>query len=235
MIDMPRKQRCLGKRAILACMYATAPCGSDDSPPPTPRDTAREQSAMAAAQTRTDTTSEPRFEQGTDGPVLILPRHMRLTLKEAAPHFRWLEWSAFQKEIRQAEAPTAHSALFAVIADFNGDGRLDVAMAGNDSTHGRLVALMTNADTVALVRILDLPLPLPEERRAMSMFLQYVPAGMITADTVDEDRLSPPQESSYERVPVRLERDAFELVFWQRASTLYYWRNGRFVEWTTSD
>jgi hypothetical protein len=58
-------------------------------------------------------------------------------------------------------------------------------------------------------------------------YISLVRRGVIQADTIDGD--------GYEKVPVPLDRDAFELVYWQKASTLYYWRNGRFVEWITGD
>jgi hypothetical protein len=160
---------------------------------------------------------------------------MQRTLAAAVPGFRAWKWSEFLPAIREAEPVTERSTPFAVIADFNDDGRVDVVIAGDDSAQARVVALMSDATSVRLVQVMDLPLERPDERRPRSGYVKYVPAGIINADTLDERTLSPPRDEEYEMMPVKLERDAFELVRWQQGSSVFYWRDGRFVQWMTSD
>jgi hypothetical protein len=143
-----------------------------------------------------------------------------------APDFGHLHLSDFRLDIQGFAPPTEASALFAALGDFNGDGRMDVALHGRDSTRALIVVLLTEADSVRVVTLNDRPLAL-DRGMPRGEYISLVRRGVIPADTIDGD--------GYEKVPVRLDRDAFELVYWQKASTLYYWRNGRFVEWITRD
>jgi len=178
----------------------------------------------AVATPRGDIT--PRIEQRAEGPMLVLPSRMQEAVLTAVPRFRHTPLSDFHPDIVQFAPPTERSAPFAAIGDFNGDGRADVVVEGRDSRRSLLLVLLTEGDSVRVVRLKERSVVL-DQGMPRGEYLSLVKRGVIQADTIDGD--------GYEKVSVRLERDAFELVYWQKASVLHYWRNGRFVEWATSD
>ena len=169
----------------------------------------------------------PRIELRPDGPTLVLPARMERALLAAVPGFRHTLVSDYDPDLQRYAVLGERSALFATIGDFNGDGRADVAVDGRDVAHGYLLVLFTEADSVRVFTIQKAPLGSIDQRTGRIDFLALVPRGVIQADTLED--------GEYEKVPVRLQYDAFDLAWFEKASTLYYWRNGRFVNWITSD
>jgi len=169
----------------------------------------------------------PRIEQGPRGPALVLSEAMERALLAAVPGFTPSSVSDYDPDLQKYATPSEKSALFAAIGDFNGDGRADVAVDGHDATHGYLLVLFTERESIRVFTIQKAPLGSIDQRTGRIDFLVLVPRGVIQADTLDD--------SEYEKVPVPLEHDAFDLAWFEKASTLYYWRKGRFVNWVTSD
>lgn len=168
----------------------------------------------------------PRIEVRAEGPVLVLPAEMKRALRKTIPGFRPWRQSDYSAEIVESVPPTDSSSLFAAIGDMNGDGRTDVVVQGRDSTRAMIIALMTDADSVRVVNIEDRLMHL-HEGGPFEIFVNLVKRGVVHADTIDD--------SEYEPIPVRIDHEGFEFVFWGKAATFYYWRAGRFVTWTTSD
>ena len=169
----------------------------------------------------------PRIERRPDGPVLVLAGEMERALRAAVPDFRHTPLSEYIVEIQQAVPPTATTAPFAAIGDFNGDGRPDLVVHGRDSTRGFVLMLLTEADSVRVVTVGERLLVPGESGAPQDGFISLVRQGVVEADTSDGEE--------YIKVPVRLEHDAFELVAWEKGAIFYYWRDGRFVKWITSD
>lgn len=169
----------------------------------------------------------PRIDRRPDGPVLVLPEAMERALLAEVPGFTHSLVSDYDSDLQQYAAPSETSALFAAIGDFNGDGRADVAVDGHDATHGYLLVLLTEPESIRVFTVRKAPLGSTDQRTGRIDFLSLVPRGLIQADTLED--------GEYEKVPVRLEHDAFDLAWFEKASTLYYWRGGRFVNWVTSD
>jgi hypothetical protein len=173
-----------------------------------------------------DQPTAPRIERRPDGPVLVLPEKMERAVRAAVPGFAHRLFSEYAAEIQEARPPTETSALFAVIGDFNGDKRADVVVEGVDATRSFILVLFTENDSVRVFTVDERPLaaagPTPRHE-----FLALVPRGIVHADTVDD--------GEYEKVPVRLAHDGFNLVYWEKAAEFYYWRGGRFMLWITSD
>jgi hypothetical protein len=169
----------------------------------------------------------PRIERRPEGPVLVLTDEMERALRAAVPNFRHTPLSEYIAEIRQAAPPTDTTAPFAAIGDFNGDKRQDVVVHGRDSTRGFVLMLVTEADSVRVITVGERLLVPGESGAPQDGFVSLVRQGVVEADTTADEE--------YSRVPVRLEHDAFELVAWEKAAIFYYWRDGRFVKWITSD
>jgi hypothetical protein len=169
----------------------------------------------------------PRIEGRAEGPVLVLPAEMKRALRKAIPGFRPWRQSDYSVDIVQSVPPTDSSALFAAVGDMNGDGRTDVVVQGHDSTRAMLVALMTEADSVRVLIIEEGSLGREGERGRFETFINLVKRGVIEADTTES--------GDYNPIPVRIDHEGFEFVYWGKAASFYYWRNGRFVQWITSD
>jgi hypothetical protein len=41
--------------------------------------------------------------------------------------------------------------------------------------------------------------------------------------------------TEYDPIPVHIDHEGFEFVYWGKAATFYYWRDGRFIMWITRD
>ena len=169
----------------------------------------------------------PRIEPRPEGPALVLPEAMERALLAAVPGFTHSLVSDYDPDLQKYATASEGSALFAAIGDFNGDGRADVAVDGHDATHGYLLVLLTEPASIRVFTIRKSPLGSIDQRTGRIDFLVLVPRGVIQADTLED--------GEYEKVSVPLEHDAFDLAWFEKASTLYYWRKGRFVNWITSD
>jgi hypothetical protein len=185
------------------------------------------ESVMPQATPRSENPSVPRIERRPDGPVLVLPENMERELLAAVPNFRHSLLLEFHADIQHAAPLTATSAPFAAVGDFNGDGRADVAVDGHDTIRAFLLVLLTEGDSVRVISLYQRPLPPVDQRAPRGEFISLVGRGLVEADTIDGDE--------YHKVRVRLEHDAFEVVYWQKAAELYYWRDGRLVRWVTRD
>ena len=214
---------------VLALVVAAGACQGE------PReqeieDTARPTDTTAVGQqSPVDTTAlRPRIDQRPGGPVLVLTREMERALGAAYPGFHHWALADYMPEIRGFAPATDRHAPFAVIGDFDGEGEPDVIVEGHDATRSLMLALLAGTDSVRIIAIDERPLPPGERQRdARWTFLSLVPRGVVRADTLEE--------GGYDPIPITIDRDGFEVVFYGKAANFYYWRDGRFVQWITSD
>src|SRR6266480_1302555 len=72
----------------------------------------------------------PRVDFSDIGFALYLPKAMQQSLDSLAPGFRYVRSAEYRADVREAAAAEgggAAQALFAVVGDFDGDGKQDVA------------------------------------------------------------------------------------------------------------
>ena len=112
-------------------------------------------------------------------------------------------------------------ALFAAIGDFDGDRRDDAVVharvRGRPDSSQLVLALLNDSTGARAVEVEKYPLysgPLGE-------YLLYQKAETL--------------RSPHEKAPVTLTTDAFQVVFFEKAAKLYYYRNGKFNPYFTSD
>lgn len=124
-------------------------------------------------------------------------------------------------------------APFAVIGDFNGDGRPDAALAGQTPREGLLIALLSQGtayrcrvvDAGARVKPADLDGHwLPGDSRdddGLGTSLSYVAPGLY--------------RSGYEPAPLRLQTAAFAESFYAKAAGIYHFDGRQFRWYVTAD
>ena len=145
---------------------------------------------------------DPRLTFINIGFSLQLPQGMQQALDSLAPGFQPVIVGKFRSDIAQyaAEAAGGMQALFATVADFDGDGTLDAVVEGNvrGDTALRVVAIMNGAKPAA-------------------MFVERIP--QYDADAV----------GLYLSRPKGAKPGTFELVDYPDASIVYTYARGRFV------
>jgi hypothetical protein len=127
-----------------------------------------------------------------------------------------------------AQCPTdAHARPYAVIADFNGDGRRDVVLDGQSPTRIRRIVLLSDRTGFRALLLGDQPRDagpeVPPGSGQRTIYLSYVAPGRIDS--------SPELEDS----AMVLQHDAFEVGYWEQAAVVYYWNGRTFAEYVTGD
>jgi hypothetical protein len=145
---------------------------------------------------------DPKLTFINVGFALQLPEPMQHALDSLAPGFRPIIVGKFRSEVAQyaAESAGGMQALFATVADFDGDGTQDAVMEGNmpGDTALHVVAIMNGAAPQA----------------------QWV----VRIPQYDADAVG-----LYLSRPKGVKPGSFELVDHPDSSTVYRYVNGRFV------
>jgi hypothetical protein len=119
----------------------------------------------------------------------------------------------------------AHSRPYAVIADFNGDGRQDVVVDGESRGRIRRIVLLSGGSGFRALLLAEQPsragAGLGKGQR--TVYLRYVARRRIDSTPELEDSV------------LTLRHDAFEVGYWEEASVLYYWDGRAFAEYVTGD
>ena len=143
----------------------------------------------------------PRLDVTDIGFALTLPARMQRSLDSIAPGLRLIRASDYRSDVREAaaEGGTAQ-ALFAIVADFDGDGTQDVVVEG-----------VSPADTALVVIAI-----LNAGSKPAALEIGRFPSVDASAVGIYLSRPAPPNPG------------AFEVVNYPDASTLYFYRNGKF-------
>ncbi len=187
-----------------------------------------------------------RIERNGDNPALVLRAAMQAALQEFDSAFAPRQLSDYPPWLWQPRcaAPsdchgplfqvTDRQALFAVVGDFNGDGVQDVVVDGDNGREGARLLIMSDGAGFRVERLHPLGVVPATIRRFRSQpraadqgdlgvgqGLSLVEPGTIT--------------SHWEDGPLVLSTDAFIVSHFEKAGTLYYYRNGRWHQYTISD
>jgi hypothetical protein len=149
------------------------------------------------------TVDNPRLDVTDVGFTLYLPARIKRTLDSVAPGLRLIRAFKFRADVREAAAEEgggSAQALFAVVADFDGDGTQDVAVEGLSPVDSALVVIAI-LNTGSKPKALEIGRYRNVDADAVGIYLS---------------RPAPPALG------------AFEVVNYPDASTLYLYRNGKF-------
>lgn len=181
-----------------------------------------------------DAASKPKIEVEYK---VVLSTMMEAALTAYDPEFRIWEARDFEPFLRDiyTYGPSSgryfhtYQVLSAVIGDFNGDKISDIVLIGHNTTHEKRIVLISSTTGYSVVELLNHPLhdPLfsPTAHKGggnIGQCLEFVPPGKINA------------EPAYNRPELNLVHDAFKFGG-ETGSVLYYYENGKFVDYTMSD
>jgi len=111
---------------------------------------------------------------------------------------------------------SANQAHWAVLADFNGDGKKDLLVDGHSGKNFLRVAFLSPAYRYQVV---DKGVWAGGGRTA---YVEHIPPGVHDMPIADQKRLE-------------LKRDAYCEVYPEKAAILRYWKNGKFQEYYLAD
>jgi len=177
-------------------------------------------------------SSAQQIEMRKGEPVLVLPPEIARALERFDSGFRPRRLRDYPPYMwRRPCRPMPSCALylyklntrqapFAVVGDFNGDRVLDVVIDGDNRTTGRRIVLLSGRDGFRVSELNPLS-RIGGDEGGVQEGLSRVQPGKY--------------ESGYETAPLILRTDAFQAVYYEKASSIQYYRNRRWHSYTTSD
>ena len=178
----------------------------------------------------TSAGSRPRITHAHGRYSIELTVSMTDAIRRFDPSFAPWSDGDYLPEIREFYRYTERQTPFAVLGDINGDGRIDAVLDGRTRSRSVLLAVLSrrNGYTARVVQQADLIDP-KTNWYGSGIRRQYGKDSFLTH--VGPQRI----KSTYETMPLVLRHDAFEINFWERAASIYFYRKGRFQSYTSSD
>lgn len=165
-----------------------------------------------------------------------LPKPVLSAVTRFDPNFVTWQVSDYTRAVRQDYPFSSTSQPFAVLGDFNGDGKEDAMLMGHNRTQDRDL-LVLSSEKGYHVQDQDEPRPLsnpkalfwiaydeadrPVRELGLSIYLQKVNRGEMV--------------QSMQAPPFRTRLDAFEKTILGKSSVVTYWKDGEFKDYWTSD
>lgn len=164
---------------------------------------------------------------------MILSYSMSEALKKYNPNFKIRRTDEFIHVVQKI-CKFAKKAPYAVFGDFNGDKKKDVVIMGYNETSNLLISIVSTKNAYETVEISKdelknykeewLEINPGEKEYGIWWFLTLVPAGKIIK-----------ARPEWNRPEMNLVADGFEIEAFEKASTLYVYKDGKFVSYTMSD
>ncbi|MDA8242508.1 MAG: hypothetical protein M0025_00090 [Elusimicrobia bacterium] len=163
---------------------------------------------------------------------------MELALRKYDPEFQALNAEDFNPLLRKIypykvlwfdRTVTGYQTPPVLIGDFNGDANPDVVLIGHNKTHYKRIVILSEGNSYAV-----------SEFGASSFFKNPVSPDKKGAGRVEEClELIPPSkikaEPAYNRPEIDLKTDAFKYGGFEGSQSIYYFHEGKFVNYALSD
>lgn len=220
---MTRFRRTAVRTLLLAGVAPFAGCTGERRDAAVPAPPAAVPAPAVADTTRPDVL---RIAMRDRAPVLELPGPMRDALRAYAPGYTPWRLQDYDTEVAARARGSGALPLFGAIGDFNGDGVPDLVLQGHDATNELSFVILSNQRKFTVIELLRQPLP-PEPRSTKRrIYAQHMGPGKIDVPTGFAAQVGPPPT---------LTTDAFAEVVEGEAGTLYYWKDGKFVQYPLGD
>jgi len=173
---------------------------------------------------------EPSIRIVGDEFILNLTSDQKTAIRGYNPEFQIRKQGDYLPSLLKQYLFSNRQLPYAVIGDFNGDGRKDVVLQGYDKTSELLIAVLSSNSGPGVIEILRSRRVDPQNEfydmgdhneYGAWVYLTFVPRGII--------------DSPFAKNPLKLSTDAFELNYFEKASVLYYLDTHRFLKYITSD
>lgn len=172
---------------------------------------------------------------------IILSPDMKKVLKKHNPNFeiwkaedyiptliQWYNFTSFE----QGRPFFTYQTPSAVIGDFNGDDAVDAVMMGHDKANNLTIAIMSGNNDYNIIELGKGPLKNPKEDwLGVYDGDDGVEYGFYTSLSL----VQPGKIKTYNGSEINLTTDAFEIEVFEKASTLFIYKDGKFVSYTLSD
>jgi hypothetical protein len=182
---------------------------------------ARQDTAMGA---------EPRIAGRDSMADVVIPTALTQALAAAAPDFRPFRRRDFTPAVLEFTADQP-GMLFAVVGDFDGDGRKDVALWGERTGGQYLIAVLNTSGAPQVVTVDSFPVQRRDTAAWNDDFIRFTAPGKIEIPSY----LDSAETTNGQSRPFVLAHDGIELIYLGKAGVLYYYEGGRFRSIATGD
>ena len=183
----------------------------------------------------------PRIDLSGSEATLVLPPAMKAALDSLDPTFsprRLVDYPPWalstcdedRRNCKPFGKVNPREAPFAVIGDFNGDKVLDVAVDG-DSTR----VVIMSAGSAFTAQVVDSIGPIPPSILELRRRARTEEEGYLGVDSGLSLTRPGVVRSSFEPGPLTLKTDAIHIHYYEKASEIMYFRNGKWLRYSTSD
>ena len=185
---------------------------------------------LTLAGSLTASAIEPKIVKDEGNFHLDIGHGVQTAIKKFDPYFEAWQDTDFIPAVRQIYKPSSNQTMAGVVGDFNNDKIKDVAVSGRNRTNNLLVAAVSDGGSYKVVEIDRAPLTDPRkewiegpkgQEPGLWVFLTHKKPGHVS--------------SHYETKPLQLKADGITEVYFEKASVLYYFKDGKFERYTTGD
>jgi len=150
---------------------------------------------------------------------LYLPAPMQRAIDEYDSTFTVCSLNDYSSALKASYPYSDDNLPFVVLGDFNGDSIKDAAVLGRTSSRGMTLCILSSGPGFRAV-------PVDSgsgcgDIGGLEIYLTHVGPGTI--------------KTSYEDYSLQLTTDAFDICYFEKGSTMYYYKDGKFLRYTTSD
>lgn len=159
----------------------------------------------------------PRIVEKTGKYSLQLPSQIQATLKGYDSTFICWQFDEYDEFTQQSYQVNHHQLPYAIVGDFNGDGKQDVILDGHNHVNRVILAVLSSNEAFGIIELGQFAYISPTNEQS---WLQFIPKGTMV--------------QAFESESIELKADAFEWVS-AKGSSVWHFDNGRFSEVVTGD